>query len=61
MQHIGIDARLTHYRTGGISTYIRRLITALEQLDHEHQYTVFQSRKAGETIVERFGAAKLWT
>jgi len=61
MQHIGIDARLTYYRTGGISTYIRRLITALEQLDHEHQYTVFQSRKSRETIVERFGAARLWT
>ncbi|MCC6611984.1 MAG: glycosyltransferase family 4 protein [Anaerolineae bacterium] len=61
MQHIGIDARLTSYRTGGISTYTRRLITALELLDHEHQYTVFHSRKAKETIVERFGAARLWT
>ncbi|MBE0689441.1 MAG: glycosyltransferase family 4 protein [Anaerolineae bacterium] len=61
MQHIGIDARLTYYRTGGISTYIRRLITALEELDHEHQYTVFHSRKARKTIVERFSAAPLWT
>lgn len=61
MQHIGIDARLTHYRTGGISTYIRRLITALEQLDHEHRYTVFHSRKATDTIVQRFESARLWT
>ena len=32
---IGIDARLPYYRTGGISTYVRRLILALEALDTE--------------------------
>jgi glycosyltransferase involved in cell wall biosynthesis len=61
MAHIGIDARLTYYRTGGISTYTRRLITALEQLDTQNRYTIFQSRKANEPITERFATAKLWT
>jgi glycosyltransferase involved in cell wall biosynthesis len=61
MRHIGIDARLTHYRTGGISTYIRRLVLALEQLDTRNRYTVFYSRKMHETISTRFRRASLWT
>ncbi len=58
---IGIDARLTYYRTGGISTYIVRLIEALERLDFEHPYVVFHSRKAREALVPRFRRADLWT
>ncbi|MDX2136733.1 MAG: glycosyltransferase family 1 protein [Chloroflexota bacterium] len=61
MRHIGIDARLTHYRTGGISTYIRRLVQALELLDARNRYTVFHSRKMRETITTRFRRASLWT
>ena len=61
MAHIGIDARLTFYRIGGISTYIRRTISALEQLNSDDNYTVFQSRKATDSPVSRFGSAKLWT
>lgn len=61
MAHIGIDARLTFYRIGGISTYIRRTISALEQLNTQHDYTVFQSRKAKESLVSRFESATLWT
>jgi hypothetical protein len=52
--HIGIDARLTYYRTGGISTYIRRLVGALELLDADNRYTVFHSRKAQDSLVTRF-------
>lgn len=59
--HIGIDARLTYYRVGGISTYIRRLIPALERLDQKNRYTVFHSRKAAESLVARFEHARLWT
>ncbi|MCB9454682.1 MAG: glycosyltransferase family 4 protein [Anaerolineaceae bacterium] len=59
--HIGIDGRLTYYRTGGISTYIRRLIEALEILDTDNRYTVFHSRKAQDSLVTRFQQAKLWT
>ena len=61
MHHIGIDARLTYYQGGGISTYIRRLIAALEKLDAAHQYTIFHSRKAQESLSARFRHAKLWT
>ncbi len=61
MAHIGIDARLTYYRIGGISTYIRRTISALEQLHTDHDYTVFHSRKATQPIVTSFNSAKLWT
>ncbi|MEM6528031.1 MAG: glycosyltransferase family 1 protein [Chloroflexota bacterium] len=61
--HIGIDARLTHYRTGGISTYIRHLVWELEKLDQQNDYTVFHSRKAGaaKTIPQRGTRANLWT
>lgn len=58
---IGIDARLTYYRAGGISTYITRLIEALERLDFAHPYTVFHSRKAQASLVTRFRRADLWT
>jgi glycosyltransferase involved in cell wall biosynthesis len=61
MQHIGIDARLTYYRLGGISTYIRRLVQALESLDVQDRYTIFHSRKARESLVKRFRRAPLWT
>lgn len=59
--HIGIDARLPYYRTGGISTYIVRLIRALEDLDTPHRYTVFHSRKMRGSLVRRFERAALWT
>lgn len=61
MQHIGIDTRLLYYRTGGISTYMRRLVSALETLDFQNRYTVFNSRKASESPVKRFEHAALWT
>lgn len=61
MQHIGLDARLTHYHGGGISTYIRHLTSALEALDTANRYTVFHSRKMQESLVTRFHHATLWT
>ena len=61
MAHIGIDARLTHYRIGGISTYIKRILLALEQLAVKHRFTVFQSRKSKTALSKRFPLAKLWT
>jgi glycosyltransferase involved in cell wall biosynthesis len=60
--HIGIDARLPYYRTGGISTYILRLVQALERIDTQNRYTIFQSRKMHERLAPaRFDGAKLWT
>lgn len=59
--HIGIDTRLTYYRTGGISTYMRRLVSALETIDIHNSYTIFHSRKSGVTLTKRFQRANLWT
>ncbi len=61
MAHIGIDARLTHYRVGGISRYIAALVQALEQLQTPHRFTLLQSRKARGRLSARFEAARTWT
>ncbi len=61
MAHIGIDARLTHYRVGGISRYITALIAAYEDLSPPHNFTILQSRKARKALSQRFPSAKLWT
>jgi glycosyltransferase involved in cell wall biosynthesis len=61
MAHIGIDARLNYYRVGGISTYTQQLAAALENLDHDNDYTVFHSRKMRDSLIRRFRRAALWT
>ena len=61
MAHIGIDARLTHYRVGGISRYIRALISAFEQLSPPHTFTIVQSRKSRGRLSARFPGASAWT
>lgn len=61
MAHIGIDARLTHYRVGGISRYTTGVISAMENDPPAHRVTVFQSRKARGSLSERFAKACLWT
>jgi glycosyltransferase involved in cell wall biosynthesis len=52
--HIGINAQLLsfsqNYRNGGVSRYIRYLLTALAQQPGEHTYTVFVN---GQDIIER--------
>ena len=60
MAHVGIDTRLTHYRVGGISRYIREIVAALPAPSHQTT-TIFQSRKAERAISDRFAMAKLWT
>lgn len=45
MARIGVDARLTYYRRGGISQYIEHLIRAFAALDLENQYFILHSRK----------------
>lgn len=61
MSKIGIDARLTAYRTGGISTYIRRIIMALAQIDDPHRYIVLRSRKSGEQLASGLRHVPVWT
>lgn len=61
MAHIGIDARLTHYRLGGISRYITAIISAFEELEPAHEIKLLQSRKSHHRLSERFPRASLWT
>ena len=61
MAHIGIDARLTHYRVGGTSRYITEIISAFEELEPAHDITIFQSRKSSERLSKRFSSARTWT
>ena len=61
MAHIGMDARLTHYRIGGISRYITELISAFEELHFAHDLTLLQSRKSKDRLSTRFCRATVWT
>lgn len=62
MARIGIDARLLHYRTGGISTYIRQLVGALGQATkYDFDFTIYHHRKDGQTLDGKLGRGRLWT
>ncbi len=54
--HIGINAQLLsfsqNYRNGGISRYIRYLLTELANQPGQHEYTIFVN---GQEVVERLG------
>lgn len=50
MTRIGIDARLTYYRQGGISQYTYGLLRHLPDLDQERQYVVIHSRKDNRNL-----------
>ena len=60
MARIGIDARLTHYRVGGTSRYIKGIISALPTPPNQTT-TILQSRKARSNLTCNFRHAKLWT
>ena len=55
--HVGINAQLLsfsqNYRNGGVSRYIRYLLTELAKRPGEHEYTVFVN---GNEVVERLNA-----
>ena len=61
MAHIGMDARLTHYRVGGTSRYITALVRGFEQLQPQHKITLLQSRKARARLSQRFPSKPVWT
>lgn len=47
---IGIDARLIHYRPGGIAEYTRHLVQELAGLDQETEYYVIHHARAQDTL-----------
>jgi glycosyltransferase involved in cell wall biosynthesis len=55
--HIGINAQLLsyseNYRNGGVSRYIRYLLTALAKHPGEHEYTIFVN---GQEVIDRLAA-----
>lgn len=59
--HIGIDARLTYYRSAGTSTYIRALLHAFAADPQGADYTVIQSRKQAAPIEPSLRHVKAWT
>lgn len=61
MTTIGIDARLTYYRDGGISTYIRCLIQALLELDQPNRLLVLQMAKDQRDLTRSARRINLFT
>jgi glycosyltransferase involved in cell wall biosynthesis len=63
--HIGIDSRLPYYQRGGISKYIRLLISSIAEIDHTNDYTIFHQRKDSDSYLpvngSNFRPANLWT
>lgn len=50
MTRIGIDARLTYYRHGGIASYIRHLIETLPMVDADNDYLILHQRKDSRNL-----------
>ncbi len=61
MQRIGLDARLLAYRQGGIATWIREVINALQSLNPAKHITILESRKMRTSSAGRFARATLYT
>ena len=61
--HIGIDARLMYYQMAGIGRYTLQLVRALSRIESDDRYTLLQSRRAREPIIEhpRFAHHKVYT
>src|SRR6266487_759465 len=55
--HVGINAQLLsfsqNYRNGGVSRYIRSLLTELAKRPGQHEYTVFVN---GHEVIEQLAA-----
>lgn len=63
MARIGIDARLTYYRRGGITEYIEQLIHCLPAQDETNDYVILHSRKDRRNLAAgpRQRRAVAWT
>ncbi len=49
---IGVDARLMHHQKAGISKYTWHLLKALQDVDLDDEFTVFQHRKHQSPVIE---------
>lgn len=63
MARIGIDARLTYYRHGGIAQYIHHLIDELPALDAENDYFILHQRKDRRNLAKATNQRRVtcWT
>ncbi|MGL4650134.1 MAG: glycosyltransferase, partial [Caldilineaceae bacterium] len=52
---IGVDARLMHHQKAGISKYTWHLLKALQDLDLDDEFIVFQHRKHRVPVIEGRG------
>ncbi|MFO7697135.1 MAG: glycosyltransferase family 1 protein [Anaerolineae bacterium] len=61
--HIGIDTRLMYYQMAGIGRYTLQLIRALSRIESDDRYTLLQSNRAKEPIIDhaRFAHHKVYT
>ncbi len=61
MSRIGFDARLPAYHQGGIATWIREVLNALQSQSTAHDFTILESRKARFSLAGRFNRSTLYT
>lgn len=63
MYRIGIDARLTYYRAGGIAQYTQHLIRELAALDSDNRYLLLHSRKDTHNLAQAANQQRVacWT
>ncbi|MCE2490589.1 MAG: glycosyltransferase family 4 protein [Anaerolineae bacterium] len=61
MSRIGFDARLPAFHQGGIATWIREVLNALQSQNTAHHFTIFESRKARSSLAGRFRRSTLYT
>lgn len=50
---IGVDARLMQHQPAGISNYTRHLLQALQQIDSENEYIIFQHRRQTMPLIRQ--------
>jgi len=61
MVKIGIDARLLHYRTGGISTYTQQMLLALQSFGLAQNIHIFKSWKMQSPVIQNAPEHALFT
>jgi glycosyltransferase involved in cell wall biosynthesis len=50
---IGVDARLIHHQPAGISNYTWHLLHALQEIDQQDEFVVFQHRRQTQALISQ--------